>query len=41
MKFTAYINPSYDGYSALDDADSNTIFELYYDEIEAMSLSGK
>jgi hypothetical protein len=41
IKFLAYINPSTNGYSALDTVDTITVFDLFDAEIESMSASGK
>jgi hypothetical protein len=40
IKFLAYIDPL-PGYSALSSVDSFTLYDLFYNDIEAMSLSGK
>jgi hypothetical protein len=40
IKFLAYIDPL-PGYSALNSMDSFTLYDLFYNEIEAMSVSGK
>lgn len=41
IKFLAYIDPSSTGYSALDDVDSFSLFDLFYNELESMGASGK